>query len=154
MNTFPTTLEQIGTSATVEHLDSMTFLRIGNLFLYLLLFIRAATNFLWGGDARHFVIVHRCFHGLVIDVGKFWTFPRTIESGRLLGYGASQGILLKNIKQYGYQFIRICRSLFQRNYLVFPTLTLKCEFKSFLLCFFIRRTVTQCLTIISKDNRL
>lgn len=149
MNTFPITFQQIGTSASVEYLDSMTFLRIGNFFPYLFLLVRAATNFLWRGDARHVVIVYRCFY-IVIDVGKFLTFRRTIESRGFLGYGASQRILLKNIKQYGYQFIRICRLLFQRNYLVFPTLMLKFEFKSFLLCFFLCRTVTQCLTIISR----
>lgn len=147
MSTFPIVF-QIGTSASVvDHLDSMTFLRIGNFFPYLFLLVRATTNFLWRGNAWHVVIVYRCFY-IVIDVGKFCTFRRTIESRGFLGYGASQRILLKNIKQYGYQFIRICRLLFQRNYLVFPTLMLKFEFKSFLLCFFLCRTVTQCLTII------
>lgn len=46
MDTFPITFQQIGTSASVEHLDSMTFLRIGNFFPYLFLLVRAATNFL------------------------------------------------------------------------------------------------------------
>lgn len=139
------TFQRIGTSAIiVGHLDSMTFLRIENFLSYLFLFVRA-TNFLRSATVRHvFVTVY-------IDiVGKFWTFHWTIESGGFLGYRASQRILLKNIKQYGYQFIRVCRFLFQRNYLVFPTLMLKFEFKSFLVCLFLCTTVTQCLKIISR----
>lgn len=150
MTTLPIAFQRIGTSATVVgHLDSMTFLRIGNFFSYLFWSVRA-TNFLRSATVRHVVIVHDRFYIVIDVVGKFWTFHWTIESGGFLGYRASQRIFLKNIKQYGYQFIRVCRLLFQRNYLVFSTLMLKFECKSFLVCLFLCTTVTQCLTIISR----